>query len=110
MYNGLVSWDVAKESLHTETDSPEKKIWRRENGIYIPTCDATITYYLFGQEATRIYHNQGIEELVNEKPEHSIFKFIEGITKSIEVIDAADGWTDYAVITEDEYLILEKLS
>jgi len=65
------------------------------------------TYYLFGQDAVKIYDNEGIEGLkeASESNEISIntFVFIEGETRSGDFAEAFFGWLEYAILTEEEF-------
>jgi hypothetical protein len=66
------------------------------------------TYYLFGEDAVREYHNNGVENIKSDGCiGFGTLVFIEGVTKSTELVDAMNGWMDYAIITEEEF---EKLN
>lgn len=67
------------------------------------------TYYLFGSDACQELLNGSKESLIAlinrevEDIEYSTFEFIEGVTQSRELLDAADGWLEWATISEELY-------
>lgn len=64
------------------------------------------TFYLFGQDAVRAYDNGGVKAVLESGEMFASFWFIEGQTKSWELLEAVDGWYDYTVISKDEYFDL----
>jgi len=72
------------------------------------------TYYLFGSKAVRILMDKGLqalkESIENEiYNEYAIFEFIEGETKSADIMYAFNGWGDYAIIQENQYNELKQM-
>lgn len=71
------------------------------------------TYYLFGIDAVRIYDDAGIEALIKKIKDsdtsYSTFEFIEGKTKSADLLSELDGWLGYAEISRNEFNQLAKL-
>lgn len=65
------------------------------------------TFYLFGNDAVNEFNENGIEGLIDEIENnnlgYAVFEFIEGKTRSSELMEAADGWGDYLILTEEEY-------
>lgn len=68
------------------------------------------TYYLIGSDATKEYYENGIEGVLNDYEANelsfSTFCFIEGETRSSELAQALSGYDDYAIITEEEYNLI----
>jgi len=66
------------------------------------------TYYLFGADAAIELNANGIESLIEEFEgiPFDVFEFTEGETTSAELLECFVGWDGYAVITEEQYLIL----
>lgn len=67
-------------------------------------------YYLIGSDATKEYYENGIEGVLNDYEANelsfSTFCFIEGETRSSELAQALSGYDDYAIITEEEYNLI----
>lgn len=65
------------------------------------------TFYLFGTEAVDDYGKGGINLVLNNKKDYTrgyaTFIFLEGVTKSIDFIEAFHDWMDYAIITKEEF-------
>jgi hypothetical protein len=68
-------------------------------------------YFLFGQEASIIYMDEGFKELLDNINYlgYAVFVFEEGRTSPLELLEAYDGWNGFAEITEEEYNILSNL-
>ena len=68
------------------------------------------TYYLIGGDATTEYNENGIEGVAKEYEADeltiSVFCFIEGETKSHELAEALEGWDDYVIISEEEFILI----
>ena len=70
------------------------------------------TYFIFGMEATETLINKGFDELISfceDSGDFEVFKFIEGETKPIELLESLKGWADYAIINKEEYIKLIEL-
>jgi len=63
------------------------------------------TYYLFGEEACQKVLNEDLKSLINDKSgiTYATFEFIEGVTKSRELLEIADGWYEWTIITKEDY-------
>jgi hypothetical protein len=64
------------------------------------------TFYLFGEEAVKLYNEEGIESLkkhIKEGNSYAVFVFEEGVTKSYELAESIIGWNDYTILTEQEF-------
>ena len=65
------------------------------------------TYYLFGTDAIRELGENGVEGVVKEfegsEIDFGTFEFKEGITESVDFIFTFGNWSEYAIITEEEY-------
>jgi hypothetical protein len=68
------------------------------------------TYYLFGKEACQRLLNEGSKSLIRNKRVimYSTFKFVEGVTRSRELVDAIDGWLESTTISEELYNKLQE--
>lgn len=70
------------------------------------------TYYLFGVEQCNAYM-EGIDVLLSwaEKNFDNIitFEFIEGVTPSWELAEAMYGWNEYAVLSDEDFKIINEL-
>ena len=65
-----------------------------------------VIHMIFGEDATGIYHTGGIDDLVKELNDGiscGLFKIIEGETTAGQILEAMNGWFDYAEITEEEF-------
>lgn len=65
------------------------------------------TFYLFGSTACNVHFDAGVKGVIESGCDFGTFWFIDGQSKSWELIDAFDGWGEYRVITKDEYFYLE---
>ncbi len=76
------------------------------NGDII-AIDVKTTYYLLGEDATKILYREGIDKVVLQRAEneldYEIFVFKEGITPSHELAAALMLWNDYSIITKEEF-------
>lgn len=63
-------------------------------------------YFLFGSEAVSYHYNQEFENIQTCK--FDLFKFTDKSTP-IDLLIAYEGWKDWCIITEEEYLKLEQL-
>ena len=66
------------------------------------------TYYLFGSEAIRMYHNGVLPN--NNSVELAVFEYNNDVHQPSDLLEAYDGWNGYAIITENEYKLLKDLS
>ena len=80
------------------------------NEVLEPIFNDEKTHYLIGGDATREYNDNGIKGVLKEHETDqlslSVFCFIEGETKSYELAEALNGWDDYAIITEEEFNLI----
>ena len=62
------------------------------------------TYYIFGESAVNAYHNNKVEAFLKDDL-NSFGKliFIEGVTKSVDIVEAIDGWITFVAVTEEVY-------
>jgi hypothetical protein len=80
----------------------------------LPDPEPKRTYVLFGSEATQIVSDEDIFALAEEVregdtiPTYEVHVFDDN-TNLAELLYAANGWQDYAIITRSEYLILKLL-
>lgn len=65
------------------------------------------TYYLFGTEACQELMQESEKSLLRkvkkEEIEYSTFEFVEGVTSSRDLLEAADGWFEWSIITKELY-------
>ena len=66
------------------------------------------TYYLFGEDACQELLNGGQKSLIklvkdNYEIMYATFEFIEGVTQPMELLEVADGWFEWAEISEELY-------
>lgn len=70
------------------------------------------TYYLFGSDACKELDENGINSLKSEIAQgnimYGLFKFTEGVTKSVDFISEYDGWEQYSIINFKEYCQLNE--
>jgi hypothetical protein len=64
------------------------------------------SYYLFGSGAVNAYEDGGAEEVLKMNDSFGTFEFIEGYTKSEELVEAVMGWNAYIAITKGDYFKL----
>lgn len=62
-----------------------------------------ITYYLFGKSACQIFEQEGIDGLIESGETYGVFRFVEGVTSSMEFANAIIGWDDYLHIREETF-------
>jgi len=71
-----------------------------------------VYYFLFGETASRLYHENTFRKYLNkvkrDNLEFAVHKYIEGEHPE-NIMEAASGWGDYAMITEEEYEALENI-
>lgn len=65
-----------------------------------------ITYYLFGSDAVRVFHNEGFEQLLKEADGHhgsaGLLAWDES-HPSHELLEAYDGWMDWVILTKEQH-------
>jgi len=78
----------------------------------IPPIVSEPTYVLFGEEAVRIFNEdgfKGFKKAVNKDGLGYAIEEFPATTPPADVLSASDGWHDFAILTKDEYLKLQKL-
>lgn len=70
-----------------------------------------VSYFLFGSEAVTEFTEgmEALKALHDDGEQYATFKFTEGETSPIDFISEFNGWSDYAVLTKDEYNTIENL-
>jgi len=69
-------------------------------------------HFLFGSDICRELNDGGIKAAVKYAKNDSgfgLFIFEDGITTPFELLEAAQGWDDYACLDEKELKRLEKI-
>jgi hypothetical protein len=63
------------------------------------------TYYLFGKDAIDLFLKEGAKAVLKEieRQDFDLFCFIEEETKSTDFIDAFQNWSEYIIITEEDF-------
>jgi len=62
----------------------------------------TKCYFLFGENAVRIYHDDGIDEVATLNGEYGLLAANDS-THPRDILWEYDGWNGYAEITEEEF-------
>jgi hypothetical protein len=69
-------------------------------------------YFLFGGEVCRELMDGGIKAAIKcakTQSDWAVFVFEDGITTPEELMEAADGWSNWACLTEKEYKKLNNI-
>lgn len=88
-----------------EDDNREAEVTMECTAIF--EAPAKPTYFLFGSEAVDIYNEEGIDALIDAIEDDNLgcdtFEHILSETLPCDLLDAFQGWDDYAVITKEEF-------
>ena len=76
--------------------------------VIIREIEPKIKYYLFGEDAVRIFNDEGIKKFVKWAKSddccgYGTFTFIDGVTDSLQLVEAIDGWMDYAILDLEDF-------
>jgi hypothetical protein len=74
--------------------------------------EPTKTHYLYGTDAIHELDENGIEGVIAEyegnEIDYGTFCFIEGETRSVDFIQSFQNWSEYVIITEEEFNALNQ--
>lgn len=77
--------------------------------ILTPCDEGRYTFVLFGEKPTSVLGTEGIDALVEQgidELEGCLDVFDPEMDSVAEILFAADGWNNYAILTEEEFLKL----
>lgn len=73
------------------------------------TTDSGIKYFIFGGDASRMYHDEGFDAVLKHGMWiNDLYKFDPTVNTALDLLNRYDGNDGYAEITKAEYTTLKK--